>query len=38
MYYKDSDNIVYANENGEVGDAIGRYDPIKKNVKKLSTN
>jgi hypothetical protein len=30
MYFKDSEETVYANENGEVGDEIGKYDPLKK--------
>jgi hypothetical protein len=35
MYFKDQHNTVYANDDGEVGDAIGSYDPIKKVLKKL---
>jgi len=33
--FKDSDNTVYANNSGEIGDAIGTYDPVKNIVKKL---
>jgi hypothetical protein len=35
MYFKDQHNTVYANDDGEVGDAVGSYDPIKKVLKKL---
>lgn len=35
MYFKDTENIVYVNDNGEVGDAIGRYYPVLNKVKKL---
>jgi hypothetical protein len=34
-FFKDSDNKVYANDNGEIGDAIGLYDPVKNIVKKI---
>jgi hypothetical protein len=33
-YYKDTENKVYANVNGEVGDLLGTYDPVKNIVKK----
>jgi hypothetical protein len=33
--FKDSENTVYANNSGEIGDAIGTYDPVKNIVKKL---
>ena len=36
MYFKDDANTVYANDNGDVGDAIGLYDPKTKTVKKLA--
>ena len=35
MYFKDTENTVYVNDNGEVGDAIGRYYPVLNKVKKL---
>ena len=35
-FFKDTNNTVYANESGEVGDAIGTYDPVKNILKKLS--
>jgi len=34
-FFKDSENKVYANNNGEIGDAIGLYDPVKNIVKKI---
>ena len=34
-FFKDSENKVYANDNGEIGDAIGLYDPVKNIVKKI---
>ena len=37
-YFKDTDNTVYANEAGEIGDAIGVYDPVKNIVKKVPSN
>ena len=36
-YFKDTENTVYANNNGEIGDPIGLYDPTKNVVKKLPT-
>lgn len=33
--FKDNENTVYANNSGEVGDAIGTYDPVKNILKKL---
>jgi hypothetical protein len=35
MFFKDSNNTVYANDNGDVGDPIGNYDPVKNLLKKL---
>ena len=35
-FFKDSNNVVYANDGGEVGDAIGTYDPIKMTVRKIN--
>jgi hypothetical protein len=35
-FFKDTENTVYANENGELGDPIGLYDPVKNIVKKLA--
>jgi len=35
-FFKDSNNVVYANDGGEVGDAIGTYDPIKMSVRKIN--
>lgn len=37
-FFKDSENTVYANNAGEIGDAIGQYDPVKNIMKKLPTN
>ena len=34
-FFKDTENKVYANNDGEVGDPIGVYDPVKNIVKKL---
>ena len=34
-FFKDTENTVYANNDGEVGDPIGIYDPVKNVVKKL---
>jgi len=34
-FFKDGENKVYANNNGEIGDAIGLYDPVKNIVKKI---
>ena len=34
-FFKDSNHIVYANDNGDVGEPIGKYDPVKKVLKKL---
>jgi hypothetical protein len=33
--FKDSNNMVYANVDGEVGDQIGIYNPVKGTVKKI---
>jgi len=38
LFFKDSDNTVYVNDNGEIGDAIGLYDPVKNLLKKISAN
>jgi hypothetical protein len=35
-FFKDTQNTVYANDSGEVGDAIGTYDPVKNILKKLN--
>ena len=37
-FFKDSENTVYENNDGEPGDQIGLYDPVKNIVKKLPTN
>ena len=37
-FFKDSENTVYTNNAGEIGDAIGQYDPVKNIMKKLPTN
>jgi hypothetical protein len=37
-FFKDTENTVYANNDGELGDPIGLYDPVKNIVKKLSTS
>jgi hypothetical protein len=34
-FFKDSNHIVYSNDNGDVGEPIGKYDPVKKVLKKL---
>ena len=36
-FFKDSNNVVYANDGGEVGDPIGTYDPVKMTVRKINT-
>ena len=38
LFFKDSDNTVYVNDNGEIGDAIGLYDPVKNLLKKIPAN
>jgi len=38
VFFKDSENTVYANDNGEIGDPIGQYDPVKNVVKKITIN
>jgi hypothetical protein len=38
LFFKDSDNKVYVNDNGEIGDAIGLYDPVKNLLKKMPVN
>ena len=35
-FFKDSNNVVYANDGGEVGDPIGTYDPVKMTVRKIT--
>lgn len=35
VFFKDSENTVYANNSGEIGDPIGQYDPVKNIVKPL---
>lgn len=35
QFFKDSENKVYANNSGEIGDPIGIYDPVKNIVKKI---
>jgi hypothetical protein len=37
-FFKDSENTVYANDDGEIGDTIGQYDPVKNVVKKIPAN
>jgi hypothetical protein len=37
-FFKDSENTVYANNDGEIGDSIGTYDPVKNIVKKLASS
>jgi hypothetical protein len=37
-FFKDTENTVYANNNGELGDPIGLYDTVKNIVKKLPTS
>jgi len=38
LLFKDQNNTVYKNEDGDVGDPIGTYDPVKKSLKKLASN
>jgi len=38
MFFKDSNNTVYAKDGEEIGDAIGTYDPVKNILKKLPSN
>ena len=35
VFFKDSDNTVYANNAGEIGDPIGQYDSVKNIVRPL---
>ena len=35
LFFKDTNNLVYTNNNGEPGDPIGTYDPAKNTLKKL---
>jgi hypothetical protein len=35
LFFKDTNNLVYTNNNGEPGDPIGTYDPVKNTLKKL---
>lgn len=35
VFFKDSENTVYANNSGEIGDPIGQYDPVKNIVRPL---
>ena len=37
-FFRDTNNLVYTNNNGEPGDPIGMYDPIKNSLKKLKPN
>lgn len=37
-FFKDSNNVVYANDGGELGDPIGTYDPVKMTVRKITPN
>jgi hypothetical protein len=34
-FFKDSNHVVYSNDNGDVGEPIGKYDSLKKILKKL---
>ena len=34
--FKDNKNVVYSNDDGEVGEPIGTYDPAKKILKKIA--
>jgi hypothetical protein len=38
MFFKDSNNTVYAKDGDELGEAIGTYDPVKNILKKLPSN
>ena len=35
VFFKDTENMVYANNSGEPGDPIGQYDPVKNIVRPL---
>ena len=35
ILFKDTENTVYMNDSGEIGDPIGTYDPVKNILKKL---
>ena len=37
-FFKDSNHVVYGNDDGDVGEPIGKYDPVKKVLKKLTSN
>jgi len=38
LLFKDSNEVVYSNDGGEVGDPIGTYDPVKKTLKRMPPN
>ena len=35
LFFKDTNEVVYSNEDGDVGEPVGKYDPIKKILKKI---
>ena len=35
LFFKDSNDVVYSNEDGDVGEPVGKYDSIKKILKKI---
>jgi len=35
MFFKDSNHVVYSKDGDDIGEPIGKYDPVKKVLKKL---
>jgi flagellar hook assembly protein FlgD len=35
MFFKDSNHVVYSKDGDEIGEPIGKYDPVKKILKKI---
>jgi hypothetical protein len=35
MFFKDSNHVVYSKDGDEIGEPIGKYDPVKKVLKKI---
>ena len=35
MFFKDNNHVVYSKDGDDIGDPIGKYDPIKKVLKKI---
>jgi hypothetical protein len=38
LFFKDSNNTVYAKDGDDVGEPVGTYDPVKNLLKKLAPN